>query len=200
MKDFFEYLLEPHIVMWGVIILILIISKFGIGLHYISVTDIIENHLNCFRNNKGKILIVPAINYIVLPFFMGIATTEIKKINGETINIITIIVSILTAMLFTLLTMVIDMKAKIKQNPQYFSKEADISQKALLETYYTIMFEILVSVILLLLCFVYCFSNKYGYVQSFLIYSLTYMLVINLLMIIKRMFRVIDADMKKIDS
>ena len=36
-----------------------------------------------------------------------------------------------------------------------------------------------------------------GDIQCFLIYSLTYMLVINLLMIIKRMFRVIDADMKK---
>lgn len=197
MRDFLEHLFEPHIVMWGVIILILIISKFGIGLHYISVTDIIKNHLNCFRNNKNQILIVPTINYMVLPFFMGIATTTIKKINGEAINIITIIVSILTAMLFTLLTMVIDMKAKIKQNPQYFSKEADISQKALLETYYTIMFEILISIILLLFCFFYCFSRKYGYIQSFLIYSLTYMLVINLLMIIKRIFRVIDTDMKK---
>lgn len=197
MKDFFEHLLEPHIVMWGVVILVLIISKFGIGLHYISVIDIINNHLSCFRNNKGKILIVPAVNYIVLPFFMGIATTMIKEINEETINIITIIVSILTAMLFTLLTMVIDMKAKIKQNPQYFSREADISQKSLLETYYTIMFEILISIILLLLCFFYCFSKKYGCIQSFLIYSLTYMLVINLLMIIKRIFRVIDTDMKK---
>ena len=33
--------------------------------------------------------------------------------------------------------------------------------------------------------------------QSFLIYSLTYLLIINLLMIIKRMFRVIDTEMKK---
>ena len=197
MKVFFEHLLEPYILMWSIIILILIISKFGIGLHYISVAYIIKNHLNCFKNNKGKILIVPTINYMALPFFMGIATTKIKTINAEAINIITIIVSILTAMLFTLLTMVIDMKAKIKQNPQYFSKEADISQKALLETYYTIMFEVLVSIILLLFCFIYCFTKKYGFIQSFLIYSLTYMLVINLLMIIKRIFRVIDTDIKK---
>ena len=93
--------------------------------------------------------------------------------------------------------MVIDMKAKIKQNPEYFSKEAEVSEKALLETYYTIMFEILISIILLLFCFFNCFSKKYGSIQSFLIYSLTYMLVINLMMIIKRMFRVIDTDMKK---
>ena len=128
---------------------------------------------------------------------MGMATTLLEIINNDAINIITVIVSILTAMLFTLLTMVIDMKAKIKQNPEYFSKEAEVSEKALLETYYTIMFEILISIILLLFCFFNCFSKKYGSIQSFLIYSLTYMLVINLMMIIKRMFRVIDTDMKK---
>ncbi|MCI9453229.1 MAG: hypothetical protein HFG83_05285 [Dorea sp.] len=197
MKELLNHLLEPQNIMWIVIALILIISKFGFKLNYISVVDIIENHLNCFKNSKGKILIVPIVNYMILPFLMGMATTLLEIINNDAINIITVIVSILTAMLFTLLTMVIDMKAKIKQNPEYFSKEAEVSEKALLETYYTIMFEILISIILLLFCFFNCFSKKYGSIQSFLIYSLTYMLVINLMMIIKRMFRVIDTDMKK---
>lgn len=197
MKEFLDNLLEPQIIMWIVIVLILLFSKLGFGLNYISVIDIMKNHLNCFRGNKGKILIIPIIDYIVLPFFMGAATTVMKQINADAINIITIIVSILTAMLFTLLTVVIEMKAKIKQNPEYFSKEADVSKIALLETYYTIMFEILISIILLMFCFFSCFSEKYGKVQSFLIYSLTYMLVINLMMIIKRIFRVIDTDMKK---
>lgn len=197
MKELLNHLLEPQNIMWIVIALILIISKFGFKLNYISVVDIIENHLNCFKNSKGKILIVPIVNNMILPFLMGMATTLLEIINNDAINIITVIVSILTAMLFTLLTMVIDMKAKIKQNPEYFSKEAEVSEKALLETYYTIMFEILISIILLLFCFFNCFSKKYGSIQSFLIYSLTYMLVINLMMIIKRMFRVIDTDMKK---
>lgn len=159
--------------------------------------DVVKNHLNCFRGAKRKLLLVPIINYIVLPFFMGVATTEVQEIDNETINIITIIISILTAMLFTMLAMVIDMKGKIKKDPEYYSTEADISTRALLETYYTIMFEILVSVILLVLCFFNCFTKIYGSIQSFLIYSLTYLFVINLLMIIKRIFRVIDVNMKK---
>ena len=158
MKELLNHLLEPQNIMWIVIALILIISKFGFKLNYISVVDIIENHLNCFKNSKGKILIVPIVNYMILPFLMGMATTLLEIINNDAINIITVIVSILTAMLFTLLTMVIDMKAKIKQNPEYFSKEAEVSEKALLETYYTIMFEILISIILLLFCFFNCFS------------------------------------------
>ncbi len=197
MDETIKKMLEPDVAVWIIIILIIIISKYGFGLNYISVIDIIDNHLNCFRNNNGKLLIIPIINYIILPFIMGAATVAIKKIDEDTIDIITIIISILTAMLFTLLTMIIDMKAKIKQDPEYYSTEAEISKKALLETYYTVMFEILISVVLLIFCFFYCFTAKYGKVQSFFIYSMTYMLVINLMMIIKRIFRVIDTDMKK---
>lgn len=197
MQDILKTILEPQNIMWIAILLVLIISKFGFGLNYISVMDVVKNHLNCFRSTKGKLLLIPTIDYIVLPFFMGVATTKMKEIDDSTINIITIIVSILTAMLFTLLTMVIDMKGKIKKDPKYYSTEADISKRALLETYYTVMFEILISVVLLILCFFNCFTKEFGSVQSFLIYSLTYMLIINLLMIIKRIFRVIDIDMKK---
>ncbi|GAA0284267.1 hypothetical protein MCI89_08435 [Muricomes sp. OA1] len=197
MQKFLEYMSEPQNIMWIIIVIILIISKFGIGLNYISVNEIVKNHLYCFRNKDGKLLIIPVINYICIPFLMGGATAVVKKIDSNTINVITIIISILTAMLFTMLTMVIDMKAKIKKDPEYFSTEAQISKTALLETYYTIMFEILISVILLILCFFNCFTRAYGNVQSFLIYSLTYMLIINLLMVIKRIFRVIDTNMRK---
>lgn len=60
---------------------------------------------------------------------MGAATAGMKSINDASINIITVIVSILTAMLFTMLTMVIDMNGKIKENPDYYSKEAEISKR-----------------------------------------------------------------------
>lgn len=197
MFEWLKKMLYPQNVIWIVIILILIIGKCGFKLNYISVLDIIKNHLKCFKNSKNKIMIIPIANYIAIPFLLGVATTMAKKVDGDTIEIITLIISILTAMLFTLLAMIVDMKAKIKEDPNYFSTEAEISKKALLETYYTVMFEILVSVVLLILCFFNCFTQAFGNIQSFMIYSLTYMLVINLLMIIKRIFRVIDTDMRK---
>lgn len=197
MKDVLVRLTEPQNVIWIIIIAILLIGKLGFGLDYISVIDILKNHLKCFRNEKGRIMIVPVINYIILPFVMGIATALTKEINSETIDIITIIISILTAMLFTVLTIIIDMRAKINKNPLYYSMEAQVSKKSLIETYYTVMYEILVSIILLILCFFNCFTHVFGFAQSFLIYSLTYMLIINLFMIVKRIFRVIDTDMNK---
>ena len=184
-------------IIWGVVILIFVLSHYGIGIRYVSTLGIVKNYINCFKKSNGKILSVPFINYFVLPFVMGYGTVIIKIIDSSTINIITIIISILTAMLFTLLTMVVEMKSKVNQNPQYYSSEAEISKKALIETYYAVMFEILVSIIILLLCFVNCFINSFGKIQSFLIYSLTYLLVINLLIILKRIFKVIDVDISK---
>lgn len=190
-------ILSPQNIMWAVIIIALIIGKIVAGLNYISVIKIIKNHYTCFKNENGKVMIFPMISYTLVPILMGGATVLTKKIDSTIINIITIIVSILTTMLFTLLAMVIDMKGKIKSNPNYFSMEAKISRNSLIETYYTIMFEILISVILLILCLFNCFTQKFGNIQSFLIYSLTYILLVNLLMIIKRIFNVIDTEMNK---
>ena len=192
-----EHILLPQNIIWIIVIVMFLFGKFGLKLEYISIAGIIKNHLQCFRGSDGKLKSIPIINYMIIPFLMGSATTLVKKIDGDTINIITIIISILTAMLFTLLTLVIEMKAKIKKDPSYYSSEAQASKRSLLETYYTVMFEILVSIVLLVLCFFNCFTNCFGYIQSFLIYSLTYLLIINLLMIIKRIFRVIDVDMNK---
>ena len=80
MDEIIKKILEPDVAVWIIIILVIIISKFGFGLNYISVIDIIDNHLNCFRNKNGKLLIIPIINYIILPFIMGAATVVIKRL------------------------------------------------------------------------------------------------------------------------
>lgn len=68
---------EPEFIMWVMILLIFLISRFGIGLDYISVEEIIKKHIDCFRNGKnGKILKVPFTNYIILPFFMDVSSTS----------------------------------------------------------------------------------------------------------------------------
>lgn len=190
-------IISSPIFIWVIVIFIVLLTHYAFGMRYISTIDIIKNHLNCFRKNNGKMMIIPFFDYIILPFIMGYGTVLVKEIDSATVNIITIIISILTAMLFTLLTMIIEMKSKINQNPKYFSSEAEISERALLETYYTVMFEILISIILLVLCFVNCFMCTFGKLQSFLIYSLTYLLIINLLMIVKRIFKIIDVEIKK---
>lgn len=187
----------PKNVLWMIVIFFLIIGKFGFGLDYICVIDIIKNHYNCFRNTRGKLVIIPIIIYSLVPFLMGYATATIKVIDADTINLIAVIMSILTAMFFKFLAMIIDMKGKLKDNADYFSVEAENSKKALIETYYTVMFEILISIVLLVICLFSGIIQKFEIVCSIMIYALTYLLLFNLLMIIKRIFRVIDVEMKK---
>ena len=193
-----EFIKRPEIWVWIIVIAIYALSKFGFGLDYLSISDIVKNHINCFRNsNTDKIMLMPVINYCVVPFLLGFSAAIIKIIDSSIVNVITIIVTILTSMLFTLLAMIIDMKSKINDNPKYYRTEAELSKKSLVETYYTVMFEILISIILLVLCLFNVFTSKFGFIQSFLIYSLTFLLIINLMMIIKRIFRVINTDMNK---
>lgn len=180
------------------VVFLMLVSKFGIGLKYLSVWDIIKNHINCFRDSRsGKFVIMPIANYVISPLLLGIAAALMKVTDVEVVNIITIIMSILTAMLFTLLTLIIDMKSKITGNPQYYSQEAKVSKESLIETYYAVMFEILVAIVVLLMCLFNAFTKRYSFIQSCMIYGLTFLFIVNLLMIIKRMFRVIDIDMKK---
>ena len=193
-----KLILKPEIIVWIAVIIFYGVSKIGFKLNYLSVSDIVKNHINCFRSETSKkLMVVPIVNYCIIPFLLGASAASIKTLDESIINIVTIIVSILTAMFFTLLSVIIEMKAKIKSNPDYYRTEAEISKKSLIETYYTVMFEILVSIILLVLCLFFVFTKVFGKIQSFLVYSMMFLLIINLLMIIKRIFRVIDTDMKK---
>ncbi len=78
---------------------------------------------------------------------------------------------------------------------QALNNEALISRKLLQPVYYTIMFEILISVIILLFCFINLFSLVFTKIESFIIYYLTFVVITNLLIILKRTFKVIDTDM-----
>lgn len=127
-----EFLCRPEVIIWILIILIYALSKFGFGVGYLSVNDIIRHHVNCFRNtNSKKLMIVPVVDYIVVPFMLGASAAVLKTIDSSIVNIITIIVSILTSMLFTLLAMIIDMKSKIRSDPNYYRVEAELSKQSL---------------------------------------------------------------------
>ena len=191
------FIFKPEILIWGLLVILLLVGHFIFKFSFCSIKDIVLNHIACFRNRKGKLLIVPVIYYFGVPALLAIGAVLFKNVNKDIINVITIIVSIITAMLFTLLSTIIEMKAKINQNPSYYSMEAISSKRALIETYHTVMFEILVSVLILILCLLNIVINKYGIIQSFCIYFLTFVLFLNLLIILKRIYKVIDADMEK---
>ena len=104
---------------------------------------------------------------------------------------------LIAPLLFALLTTIIQMKAKIKEDLDYYSIEANTSKQALIETYYIVMFEITMCVSVLILCLVNLFTGQLSWVFSFLIYACSFLVIFNLLVVVKRIFRVIDTDMNK---
>ena len=73
-------------------------------------------------------------------------------------------------MLFTMLTMILDMKTKIDSDTSLPSRDAMLSAKLLKEVYYSIMFEIFISILVLTACFIELFSKKYSIISSVFIY------------------------------
>ena len=122
---------------------------------------------------------------------MAMALVQIRCIDDPVINIVTVIISILTSMFFTILTLTLDMRKRIKSDEKYNANEASISSKLLKEIYYSIMFEILVSVVILIACFIELFAKMYSFWGSIVIYYLVFVLLMNLFMVLKRIFRVI---------
>ena len=103
-------------------------------------------------------------------------------------------------MLFTMLTLILDMRKRVLSDENYDASKASISAKLLKETYYSIMFEILISVVILIMCFVEIFSKEYSFFSSIIIYYLTFTLLMNLFMVLKRIFNIIDYDINLQDG
>ena len=88
------------------------------------------------------------------------------------------------------------MRKRVKENPLYNANDANLSRKILKETYYSIMFEILISISVLILCFVGLFARQYYKIYGIVLYYLVFVLLTNLFMVLKRIYKVIDIDIK----
>ena len=173
----------------------LLIGRFVFKKKYLNCIQIIVRHFTCFKKHNGKYSITSVGLYFGVPFLIALALVKIKEIDTDVVNMLTIIISILTSMFFTMLTLILDMRKKVLSNPNYDANKASVSAKVLKETYYAIMFEILLSIAILMMCFIEMFSSNFSRYTSVIIYYLTFVLLTNLFMVLKRIFNVIDNDL-----
>lgn len=190
-----ESILNPYVILFFSFIF-LILCRIIFHKNYLDCFSIILKHIECFKNKKGRISAISIFLYFIIPFFMAFAILQIRNIDDKVINLLTIIISVLTSMFFTLLTLILDMRSKVKKNKEYNASDASLSLKLLKETYYSIMFEILLSVIVLVLCFVELFSKQFNWICGLLIYYLSFVILTNLFMVLKRIFKVINQDIE----
>ena len=112
MKELIAFWQRPDVIVCSVVFVLLLIGyRFG-GMRYTSIKDIIKNYLSCFSDDTEKILLLPVVYYFGIPLVISVVAALKHKIDDNIINTVTVIVSILTALLFNLLMLVIEMKSK----------------------------------------------------------------------------------------
>ena len=198
MEQYINKITSPYALL-VVSIVILLIGRVVFKKTYLNIFDIIIKHLECYKKTDERYSIISLMLYYVVPALIAWSLIQIKQLDSNVVNILTVIISILTSMLFTMLTLIIDMRKRIVKDERYNANEASVSAKVLRETYYSIMFEILICILILMMCFIELFSSSYTLYASFVIYYLVFVLLMNLLMVLKRIFKVIDYDMKVTD-
>ena len=164
---------------------------------YINCKKIITKHMECLKNDKGKFDKISILIFFVLPLIMSCILAHQCNIDQDIIDVLTVIISILTSMFFTVLTLILDMRKGVIRDKEYDASSANAIAKILKETYYTIMFEIFISILILIMCLVYSFGKIYGAINSGIIYYLSLLLIFNLFIVLKRIFLVIDEEMEK---
>lgn len=176
---------DPCIVLLIILILLSILSKCT-RVTYFNFNKIIKEYSKSF-NSKWFIII--KLLLIVIPTRIAV---EMSLITEKTINIITIIITVVTALFFGLLTFLPDMKNGLVENARISNNESENCEKLISETYHIIMFEIFVCIIVLFMCFMLIFSKIYSTYGSCVIYYLVFTMVSDMFVILSRIFNLIE--------
>ena len=172
-----------------VLISIVIIGAFMLfdSKGYFDIRKIFEQYIDIFNRSKFKIIFL----YVIL-LILSIGIGIIEIINDALIDNITLIISILCGAFLAFIPFVMDLQVKGVR-----SLKREIYIKACEETNCVLIFELLISVIELFFCFIYMFlypkinlnDTIYQITMSILsscIYYLVFIILLNILLVLKR--------------
>lgn len=158
--------------------IILFIGLFIKYNNFLNISSVIKEHLSELWKNK-----IQFISIFVAPILISYALSVNRIIDEELLSSLNVILSILTAMFFSILGVLCTIREKTE----------DKAYKVLIEqTFNSTVFEILLCLLLLLLSFTILFidtfeKNIFTVIASGVIYYFTIIMIINVLMVIKRM-------------
>lgn len=160
----------------GIIILIFSLSlKMS---NFLDVRTIFIEHFSVFKGNPLQLLSI-----FIVPVLFSIGILKMRCVDKDILNNLNIVLSILIAMFFSTLSILCAFADKNDNNSRY--------KKLLNETFNATIFEVIICLILLFISFVTLFIGKfeqspYLYTISGSIYYLAIVVVLNILVIIKR--------------
>ena len=146
MKELLSQFKEPTIYL----ILAFLILLFSSGKKYINVNGILKNYFDIFIKQNYKVLPV----MFLFPVFLSIATTLTKKIDNSLLEIITVAISILMSLFFTYLSFFQNIQDSNGNKTGNINVKMQINDYVD-ETKVVASYEIFISVLILLCCFIY---------------------------------------------
>lgn len=160
--------------------------------NYIDIRSIIKNHYSIFDGSIIQILF-----FTIIPLFFAIGFTLAQTVTKDIYDCLNVVFSIFVAMFFSILSILLsilskdgkDEEKKIKQNKEYL--------KLIEQSNDTVIFEILLSIVLLFIILIYSLlpENTDIFVKvvfSVIIYYLTASVLLNIFILIKRLKSIFD--------
>lgn len=127
--------------------LVLLLSLLPKNSNFLDVRSIFAQHFNVFRGNWLQFF-----GIFIVPILFSIGIVQIRCVDKEILNNLNIVLSILIAMFFSVLSILSAIDGQIRR---------DEYQQLLTETFTTTIFEIILCLLLLLISFIVLFIGVF---------------------------------------
>lgn len=188
MKGILSIINFSNVMLFLIVISILVCIKFKVK--HFDFTEIIRNYFEVFKDENGKINIFAIYMALVLPLWIALYVVSFLSNESQDYNAELLIVTILTALFFSVFGIIFSMKDKLEDAEYMIKKSASTKirlNKLVDSVLYINMFEIVISVFILILCFVSNLIAQSNALLNGLIYYLLFVLLINMFILLKRL-------------
>lgn len=190
----FEKLLQ--VVPWSDILLYISLGLICCALlqknsNFLDIRKVFADHFAIFDNSPLQKIVI-----FIVPFLLSISAISTQLLTKDIVNNLNIVLSILISMFFAILSILSSFTYK-STDPKTVTdvslrKKAEKYNKLLKQTFNAVIFESVLSIVVLILSFAQLFSNDFSEtwklkVISLIVYYLALVIVFNFLVVIKRM-------------
>lgn len=174
-SNFLKWIISPEIMILVSIVILFLYSRKKNN-NYFNISQIFIEQFSLFENCKGQLIV-----FYGVPFILALAVVQIKILDTDVISNMNVVLSIFTSMFFAMLSII----------SSYPKKDDAVYNSLMKETYNSLIFEIVLCILTLMTTFLFMFINVAIYnriakVGSFLVYFLTFVILLNIFIIIKR--------------
>ncbi len=188
----------------GIIAVWYVVCMFFRKNHYMYCGPIIKKQIDLFKSSYNEVKMIEIINFFVLPFIIAsiLFFYEIR-IDADMAQTVLVIMSILLSSFFTLMSLVLTVKVPIDANMKLTAKQHNALNELFEATTDALNFEILISIIIILLDFFMIFMEKIHSIDviqlicSFLDFYFILIMVLNLFVVLRNFFALISYFMSK---